>query len=64
METFFGPEITMSETHVRKITNVPVFIWPLKLMILMRANPFQGLLEEVGPNGIPFARCYFRAPKK
>jgi hypothetical protein len=63
METFLGPEITMSETHVHKISNVPVFIWPLKLIILMRTNPFQGLLEAVGPNGIPFAR-YFRAPKK
>jgi hypothetical protein len=37
------------ETHVHKITNVPVFIRRLDLMILMQANPLLRPLEGVGP---------------
>jgi hypothetical protein len=67
-ETFLGPEMAMSETHVYKITNVPVFfIWLLDLMILMRANPLLRPLEGVDPdiltfldpNGIRFDPCQF-----
>jgi hypothetical protein len=37
-----------SKTHVHKITNVPVFIWRLDLIILMGANPLLRPLKEVG----------------
>ncbi len=39
-----GPEISC-----QKITNVPVFIWHLDLLILMQANSLLGPLEGVGP---------------
>ncbi len=34
-----------TETHVHKITNVPVFIWCLDLRILMLANPLLRPIE-------------------
>jgi hypothetical protein len=34
-----------SETNALKITNIPVFIWRLGVMILMGANPLLGPLE-------------------
>jgi hypothetical protein len=47
------------------------FLWRHDLMILMRENPLLWPLEGVdpenhdflGPNGIHFARCHFRAQK-
>jgi len=62
------------ETHLHKITNVPVFfIWRHYFTLLMRANPLLGPLEGVGPekkistflcqNDTRFDRCYFMAQK-
>jgi hypothetical protein len=39
---------------LHKITNVPVFLYGLDLMILMRENPFPGPLEGVGPESQDF----------
>ncbi len=50
----------MNETHVHKITNVPVFIWHLHLMILMGENLILGPLEEVGHEnfqGVPLPKA-------
>jgi hypothetical protein len=41
-----------TETHVHKITNVPVFY-----MVLVLKD------SDAGPNGPRFARCHFRAQK-
>ncbi len=56
MALLISPPITIpphytaaSKTHIHKITNVPVFLWSLCLMILRRADPLLGLLEGVGP---------------
>ncbi len=35
IETFLGPKIATSETHVNKITNVTVFYMALGLMLIM-----------------------------
>jgi hypothetical protein len=51
IETFLGPEMA---THVHKITNVPGFLGRLDLIILMRANPLLGPLEEVGLENLDF----------
>jgi hypothetical protein len=51
-QVFFGPEMATRETHVHKITNVPVFLWRLGLMILMWTNPLLGPLEWMGPHQI------------
>jgi hypothetical protein len=55
-----------SETHVHKITNVPVFYLALELMILMVANPLLGLLEGMGPeNQMALVSLYaISGPKK
>ncbi len=41
-------------TVIHKITNVPVVIWRLYLMVLRRATSIQGALEEVGPENRDF----------
>jgi hypothetical protein len=42
------------EKQTKIITNVPVFIWHLDLMILMWENPLLGPVEEVGPENLDF----------
>jgi hypothetical protein len=37
-------EIATNETHLLKITNVPVFNWRLGIILLKRANPFLAAL--------------------
>jgi hypothetical protein len=52
--TIQNTEYSCSQTHVHKITNVPVFIWRLVLMILMGANPLLSSLEGMGPESLDF----------
>jgi hypothetical protein len=46
--------IHYSKSHVHKITNVPVFLWPLDLMILMGANSLHGPLEGMSSENLDF----------
>ncbi len=54
IETFLGPEMAMSETHVHKIICVTVFYTALGPMILMGVNPLLGPLEGVSPKNLDF----------
>ncbi len=66
---FLSPEITTSETNALKITNIPVFIWRLGVMILWGQIHYSGhwsgwalkISTFLVPNGTCFARCHFRA---
>jgi hypothetical protein len=48
IDTFLGPDMVTSETHVHKFTDVPVFLMKLGLIDFDGANPLLGPLKWVG----------------
>ncbi len=59
---FFGPEMATSETHLHKITNIPVFIYDFDVgKFITRKGVGPENLDFFGAKWHLLARCHFRA---